>query len=265
MKSSSFFIPDGDGFISTEFTRGPWSPEHQHGGPSAALIARAVEKAAGDLHVARITVEFLRPIPIERLTVTTEILQQGRKVQWINATLRDASSDVRGELAHARAVCIRRARVDLSPTASDPGPPGPDESRPIEFPFFKGMIGYHKAMELRFARGTFGTGDVAAWMRMRCNLVAGEKPSPLQRVIVAADSGNGVSMVLDWREWVFINPDLTVYLNRMPEGEWVCLEATTTPDPNGVGLSESLLHDIRGPIGRAVQSLLIDRRSVAVE
>jgi hypothetical protein len=127
------------------------------------------------------------------------------------------------------------------------------------------MIGYHKAMELRFARGTFGTGDVAAWMRMRCDLVDGEKPSPLQRLMVAADSGNGVSMVLDWREWVFINPDLTVYLHRMPEGEWVCLEATTTPDPHGVGLAESRLHDVRGPIGRAVQSLLVDRRSVPVE
>lgn len=256
--TEAFFIPDGDGFLSTEFTRGPWSPEHQHGGPSAALMARAVEQAAGGMHIARITVEFLRPIPIEQLTVTTEVLQQGRKVQWINVTLKGASS----ELARARAVCIRRTRVDLSPTASHSAPPGPDESRPIEFPFFKGMTGYHKAMELRFARGEFGTGDVTAWMRMRCALVAGEKPSALQRVMVAADSGNGVSMLLDWREWVFINPDLTVYLHRMPEGEWVCLEATTTPDPNGVGLAESRLRDARGLIGRAVQSLLIGRRGV---
>jgi hypothetical protein len=257
----AFFIPDGDGFHSAEFTRGPWSPKHQHGGPSAALMARAVEQAAGGMHVARLTVEFLRPIPIERLTLQTEFLQKGRKVQWINVTLKGTSS----ELARARAVCIRRADFDLKRSLPESGPPSPEASRPIEFPFFEAAAGYHTAMELRFARGEFGKGDVAAWMRMRCALVAGEKPSPLQRVIVAADSGNGVSACLDWEKWTFVNPDLTVSLHRIPEGEWICLEAITRPDPGGVGLSETCLWDVRGPIGRAVQSLLIDRRNRSAE
>jgi hypothetical protein len=137
----------------------------------------------------------------------------------------------------------------------------PENSRPAEFPFFSADVGYHKAMELRFARGDFGVGDVATWMRMRCALVVGETPSPLQRVMIAADSGNGVSMILDWKKWTFINPDLTVSLYRSLEGEWVCLEALTTPGHSGAGLAESRLWDNLGPIGRGAQSLLIDQRT----
>jgi hypothetical protein len=58
---------------------------------------------------------------------------------------------------------------------------------------------------------------------------------------------------------VFINPDLTIYLHRRPAGEWVCLEAITYAQPHGIGMAESRLWDERGPIGRSVQSLLLDR------
>jgi hypothetical protein len=58
------------------------------------------------------------------------------------------------------------------------------------------------------------------WMRMRHPLLAGEQPSRLQRVLIAADSGNGVSATLDYRSYLFVNVDLSVHLHRMPEGEW---------------------------------------------
>jgi Acyl-CoA thioesterase C-terminal domain len=96
-------------------------------------------------------------------------------------------------------------------------------------------------------------------MRMRHPLVAGEPPSPLCRVLVAADSGNGVSAALDYQRWRFINPDLTVYLLRPPTGEWVALEAATSAAA-GIGLADTALHDEQGPIGRAAQALFIDRR-----
>ena len=95
---------------------------------------------------------------------------------------------------------------------------------------------------------------------MRQPLVAGEEPTPLQRVLVAADSGNGVSATLDWARYLFINVDLTVHLIEPPAGEWVCLDAITIPEPNGVGLADTALYDERGPIGRAVQTLLIGER-----
>ncbi len=98
------------------------------------------------------------------------------------------------------------------------------------------------------------------WMRMRHPLVEGEEPSPLQRVLVAADSGNGVSATLDWGRYLFINVDLTVHLHRPLAGEWVCLDSITIPEPGGTGLADTALYDGRGPIGRALQTLLIDER-----
>ena len=116
-------------------------------------------------------------------------------------------------------------------------------------------------MEYRFVSGSFlGPGPAAVWMRPRRPLVDGEEVSPLQRVLVAADSGNGVSAALDWRRWLFINVDLTVQLERLPEGEWVCLDAATRAGPGGIGSADTLLHDARGRIGRALQTLLVSER-----
>ena len=117
-------------------------------------------------------------------------------------------------------------------------------------------------MDYRFVSGGFlEPGPATVWMRMRCALVEGEQPTPLQRVLVAADSGNGVSAALDWREHLFINTDLSVHLLRPPVGEWVCLDAVTYVD--GLGLSDTALWDERGRIGRAAQTLLVRRRAGA--
>lgn len=132
-----------------------------------------------------------------------------------------------------------------------------------EEPFFPVPydIGYHTAMEYRFAAGSFiAPGPATCWMRMRVPLVDEEEPSPLARVLVAADSGNGVSSALDWRRYLFVNPDLTVHLHRYPTGEWVCLDARTSVDPDGIGMTETALYDRRGALGRAAQSLFVAQR-----
>lgn len=257
----SFFIPDADRFVATELTRGPWSPIHQHGGPSSALLARAIETFPADgidFQVARMTVEFLKPIPIATFSLRTEVVRSGRKTRIILAWLETGGQKV----VQATGLCIRRADVPV-PTVDVPGAaiPPPDQSAPFQFPFFMDSVGYHTAMEGRLARGVYGQGPTSMWMRMRVPVVPGEAPSPLQRVMAAADSGNGVSVVLDVFKYTFINPDLTVYLHRPLEGEWVCLDAATLPDSHGVGLADTRLHDPRGPIGRSAQSLVIERRA----
>lgn len=157
-------------------------------------------------------------------------------------------------------MCIRTTVLAL-PVSGDPlSDPvaSPADSKPYEFGFFTGPVGYHTGMELRLARGEFGKGQVAMWLRMRHPLIAGERPSPLQRVMIAADSGNGVSLALDPRAYTFVNPDLTVYLHRPPAGEWVCLDARTILQERGIGLADTRLLDEGGPIGRSVQSLVVD-------
>jgi hypothetical protein len=59
---------------------------------------------------------------------------------------------------------------------------------------------------------------------------------------------------------VFINPDLTLYADRVPEGDWICLEARTILVPGGVGIAESTIYDERGRVGRAIQALLVAPR-----
>ncbi len=87
------------------------------------------------------------------------------------------------------------------------------------------------ALEIRFVAGTFGGGPSTAWFRLRAPIVAGEEPTPLQRLAAAGDFGNGISTILPWSEYMFINPDLTLYIERPPVGEWIALEAQTTIAP----------------------------------
>jgi hypothetical protein len=258
----AFYERDGEGFRATELTRGPWDPGAQHAGPPCALIGRAVEGLDGDgeFQVGRLTFEILRAVPIGPVRVEARVARPGRRVQMLEAALFDEGGE---ELIRARGWRLRRSALDLPPEAAaaeDP-PPGPEQGSVPAF-FETGQdAGYHTAMDWRALSGGFlEPGPASFWMRQRGPLVDGEEPSPLQRTLVIADVGNGISAVLDPREHLFINVDLTVHLERMPEGEWVCVDAVTRPSPNGIGSAESELSDRRGRIGRAVQTLLVAER-----
>ena len=94
-------------------------------------------------------------------------------------------------------------------------------------------------------------------------IIEGVETLPLQRVLAVADSGNGVSAVLDWGTHLFINPELSVHVLREPRGEWVCLAARTEIAPGGAGLASSVLSDRDGPVARGAQSLLVTPRPPA--
>jgi hypothetical protein len=257
---SAFFVADGDRFVPSELTRGPWDPGAQHAGPPSALIGRAIERCGepDGLQVGRVTFEILRPVPIAPLTVEASVVRPGRSVELVEASL----SDERGEVVRARAWRLRTRDVELVPEPVDEPPAhGPADGEPGGFFDTGSDVGYHTAVDYRFIEGSFvEPGPALVWMRIKQPVVAGEEPTPLQRVLAVADSGNGVSGALDYRRFVFINTDLSVHLHRMPEGEWVCLEARTFPEPNGVGLADTALYDARGRIGRSAQTLLVRAR-----
>ncbi len=247
--------------MATELTRGPWDPGAQHAGPAAALLGREIEGVEGakGFQVGRVVFEILRPVPIGEVRIETRVVRPGRKVQLVEASL-----SVEGEeLVRAAAWLLRSHPLELPQGAGpDEEPPqGPELGWTPEF-FPTGQdVGYHTAMEWKAVAGAFlEPGPATVWMRMRQPLVGGEEPTPLQRALIAADVGNGISAVLDWREYLFINVDLTVHFERMPVGEWVCVDAVTRPHANGIGTAESELSDTDGRIGRAAQSLFIARR-----
>lgn len=258
----AFYERDGDLFRATELTRGPWDPGAQHAGPPAALLGHALEGLpdAEEFQIGRVTCEILRSVPIAPVRVQARVARPGRRVQLLEAELTDADGEA---LMRARAWRIRTAVVEVPPEAIVVGDPPPPPEQAAEADFFPTgqEHGYHSAMEVRFLAGGFvEPGPATVWLRMRRPLVGGEEPSPLQRALVVADVGNGVSASLDFRRFLFINVDLTLQLERMPEGEWICTDATTLPQPNGVGSSDAVLSDRRGRIGRALQTLLISER-----
>ena len=172
-------------------------------------------------------------------------------------------------IAHKRAVMratcqlVRVVNEETSPPRWRPAvisTRGPEEGTPFQFPFFQVDESYLGAMDVRVVQGVFGEGPVTAWFRQRIPLVHGEEPSPACRVIAAADSGNGLSPVVDWRTHTFVNPDLTVYLVRPLVGEWVGLTAQTHVSAGGLGLASTVLFDQTGEIGRGHQSLLVRKR-----
>ncbi len=260
--NDAFYTPNGEGsFVASELCRGPWDPGSQHAGPPSALLGRELEllESSAGFQVGRVVFEILRPVPIGEVRVESRVLRPGRSVQLVEAKL----SGEAGELVRATAWLLRVAELELPEevTIPDAPPQGPEEGWTPEF-FATGQeVGYHTGMEWKAVAGAFvEPGPATVWMRMRHPLVEGEEPTPLQRALIAADVGNGISAVLDWRTHVFINVDLSVHFERMPEGEWVCVDAVTRPQPSGIGTAESVLSDTRGRIGRAAQSLLIAAR-----
>ena len=250
-------------FVSGELTRGPWNPDHQHAGPPIALVCRAIEAAGqehGLSHLARITANLLRPVPIGELVVEVEPDYVGRNAGHFSARLLAGDKEV----VRFTALMQRESPIELP--AEVPGHPlpmaprAPDDSPPGSFPFAGKQLGYADLVEVRIARGVLWQGACAVWFRMRQPLVAGEAPSPYQRVAVAADSGNGISAVLDYERFLFVNSDLTINLLRRPVGEWICLEARTALGAGGGGLAESSLYDVHGLVGRATQSLAVRMR-----
>lgn len=258
MTPDAFFVPDGARFVATEHARGPWSRDHQHGGPPSALLARALEQAlAGTgMMVTRLTIDLLSPVPLGTLEVSAAVTRAGRKVQRLDGML-----SVEGRaVCRATALAIRTADVPLPTTARALSIPPPEGSTPFVFPFFHDDIGYATAVEGRVARGVWGQGATAVWVRPRVPLLPDEPLSPLQRVMIAADSGNGVAIVLDPSRWTFVNADLTVALHRLPAGEWMGLDADTIPEKTGVGITITRLLDEGGAIGVGVQNLVLEPR-----
>lgn len=260
--SESFFVPDGnDVYLPTDHTIGPWDARAQHGGPPAALLGRAIERAEGGdgKRVARVTFDLLRPVPLDPVTVACEVVRPGRRVDLARASL-SAGSDV---IMRASAWRIRTTELQLAQPPAESFS-GPEDARPVELfenPATHTEDFYLAAMDIRFADGAFlEPGPATAWFRARHPLVAGEGNSPLTAVLIAVDSASGISAELDPKQWLFINPDISVYLARYPTDEWVCIDAKSHIEPSGIGFAGATIRDRRGSIGRSSQSLLVDRR-----
>src|SRR5512141_1121067 len=250
---------DGHRVVTSPNAAGPWDSSMQHGSAPAALVTWAAEAipAPQPMQVARVTIDLMRPVPMTPLTLQSEVLREGRKIQL--CAVRLLAGDV--VVVGATILKIRAQALPLPPDIADRPVelPGPDQSphEPASFsssPFVTGM-------SLRAARGKFGVpGPGAIWYRADRPIVEGAAISQAMRAMIAADFSNGTSSVLDFRQWTFLNADLTVNFARQPVGDWILLDAESWVGPDGAGLAMARLADKRGYFGRAVQSLVIEKR-----
>lgn len=261
---TSAYVSLGEGrYLATELTRGPWDPKHQHGGPPSALLAHEIARSALPLeltHLARLTVNLLRPIPIGELHIAVDTAYAGRNAGHFEAVLSAGGKQV------ARATALVQRESNLAIPAALPGHPLPAAPRTVEespaarFPFNKQWVGYPDLVEIRIAEGSYFKGPSAAWFRLCHPLLEDVALLAIERVAVAADSGNGISSVLDFKHYSFVNNDLTINLLREPKGEWICIDARTQLAAGGGGLAEARIFDEEGLIGRSTQSLMIRAR-----
>lgn len=259
MSESAYYLPLGENrFQPTEYTAGPWTPGAQHFGPPSSLLVRALEALPRqrESQLARVTVEILGPAPLTELSVAARIERPGRSVELLVAELSAGGQVV------ARASGWRVISTDTAEIAnlSSGGWPKPEDC--VSLPWPEGWLGgYLRSIEWRSVSGSAAIpGPAAVWARQQVALVDGEEPTALQRLFAVADSGNGVSTFLDTREWWFINSELTVHLQRPPQGEWIGLDAATTIGPGGIGTAASTLRDLEGPVASGAQALMVRPR-----
>ncbi|TWT03056.1 thioesterase family protein [Reyranella sp. CPCC 100927] len=253
---------DGPRAVPSRYAGGPWNTSLQHGGAPAGLIAWAAEAIPADqpMQVARLTIDLLRPVPVAPLTVSTEVIREGRKIQLCGVRLAAEGTEV----VRASVLKIRSAQHALPPATLDRplDVPQPDQCREateiaevsIDNPFLTGV-------SVRVAKGSLRRpGPASVWFRADRPIVQGAPISALMRAALTSDFSNGTATALDFDRWTFINGDLTISLARLPMDDWILVDAETWLGPTSTGIAFAKLADRHGYFGRAVQSLVVEPR-----
>lgn len=258
----ALFVREGSRFVATELTQGPWNPEHQHGGPVSALLARAVEEVPTlvPMRVGRLTVDLTRPVPVAPLGVAARVVREGKRVQLVEAAL--LHDDL--EVARASALRLRIGqsagaledprRPDETPPRAPTGPDGSVLAR-AGFP----VPGFIRALDMERVCGGLGLGAPAcSWFRLRVPVVLGEPVSPLVRLAALADFTSGTANFLPIERWSSINADVSIHVLRQPVGEWIAVDAVAHVAEDGIGHSRAQLFDVEGLVGTGSTAQLVD-------
>src|SRR3954464_12952439 len=177
------YVPTDDCFVATALTIGPWDAGFQHAGPPAALLLREAERAGAieGGQTVRMAYDIFAPVPVGPVRVRASVVRPGRRIELVEAAL-DA-----GDERPLMRLSAWRMRVRADAPGGESVVPvaiaGPYDSRAQTAEFFSEEVAYHRALDWRFASGTFNVpGPAAAWTRAACDLVQGEEITPLQHL-----------------------------------------------------------------------------------
>lgn len=253
---SGAFSRQGDVYIPGESTRGPWGEDELGGGLVTGLLAHEVESHVdGTLHPARLTLDMYRPVPRGPLRMTSRVVRDGRRIRVVDVSL---AHDDR-EVSRASALLIRRTEEPPGEVARPPsntveGPAGIPTDR------WPGRAPGEGSIENRSLRPTGGAEPAARWTRLRAPVVDGVPLTPLVRAATAAEAASPVSNRSPVGLY-FKNADTTLYMHRLPVGEWICLEVVARESAEGVAVGECALHDERGVFGRSLVACVATARN----
>lgn len=256
---TAIYRVEGNSVVTSPDAAGPWDRRMQHGSAPASLVTWAAERIATPvpMNIARVTIDLMRPVPVAPLTIDTKVLREGRKIQLCEVKLLAEGVQVVGATVlkiKQQAQALPDDVKELPVTLPSPEDSLVEDGHVSASPFVR-------MVSMRAARGRFGqAGAGAIWFRVDHPLIEGEAISQAMRAMVAADFSNGTASTLDFRAWTYINADLSVNFARQPVGEWILLDGESWIGPDGVGLAMSRLADRQGYFGRAVQSLVIEKR-----
>lgn len=262
---------DNGSLVPSDVARSPWFPEAQHGAPVAALITRVLADCEGgeDYGLVRTTIDMLRPVPFGPLQWESRLIRSGKRVQFVEATLRSGDTEV----VHATGVRLRESPLDLVDADGKPlpetdppdqQPPPPDTVLPHEWSEETTnscwWMAYGCALDRHVVRGSWEEpGAITIWFRLLLPFIAGTENRPSDRLMSAAD-WTGIGSLLPFSRFMFPNVDMTVHVHRPPRGEWVCLDAKSWIRTEGNALGHSALFDTDGRVGTAMQTAVISAR-----
>ncbi|WP_171131538.1 MULTISPECIES: thioesterase family protein [unclassified Ruegeria] len=252
-----FHLRDDGVFVGNDAARGPWSADHCHAGPVSGLIVRAAETEIGpEKMLTRLTVDLLRPLPLAGLRVATETTRHTKTLGTTRVTVHDLDDTL-----CATATTMHLTRRDLG-DVPNVEQTGPQLETVVDGPFPIGemrhdLSGFAHHSEIAYPEGgNQGAGPKTIWMRTP-QLLEGEAQSPIQALCPLADCGNGISWNAPTTQMGFMNTDLTVNIHREPVSDWLASDSVSHWQSSGIGMSQSMLYDTQGPVGTALQTLVL--------
>lgn len=254
-EAEPFFRRQGELFVPQAVSRGPWNPKSLHGRVVIGLLAREIERAYGDPDFvpARLTVDMYRLPDLSPISVKVRPLREGGRLRLIEAEL------FSNGVSSARAVCqwLRRGEA---PEGNVWSPPNWDVPGPQDIPAPAAREGMGGMWATRPITGAFGSvGPRRLWMSEVRELIGGEPLTAFSRVALAADFASPFANAGD-KGLAYINSDVTLYLHRVPAGEWIGFEVVNHQASAGVAIGECFVYDETGPIGSATVAALAQRR-----
>ena len=256
MTNQPFFTTDRDAFIPTDAARGPWDPQSLHGRVIIGLLAFAIEQRHGadEFVPARLTVDMFRLPNLAPIEVTTRLVRDGLRIKLVEAEF------FSGGTSMARASC-QLLRTTEKPQGQVWSPPNWDVPAPADIPVpTDPRLGMNGKWTTRPIVGAMGTvGPRRLWMSEVRDLVEGAPLTPFVRVAVAADFASPFANAGD-QGLGYINSDVTLYLHRLPEKEWIGFEVVNHHATEGIAIGECFLYDQKGPIGTSTVAALAQRK-----